>query len=239
MICDKIDEINTIAQQNNENPDIYQSSKAIIPNTILFDVIPIFLKYIFSLEYQCLIYVEAGSIKKFLIDNFFKAISFERLIQFSFVCLDFIKQNNNSIECSNNIKLNEIINACDCIIQILNVQSQFNEIENYFTSDKCHSFFEALLDVSYDLVHQHLAENSFTAKNQLKLIMQQQIKSNTSENSETEVYYAKAIFLGKFIEHFFQNDERCHLDIEEQNAQFLIRLKVSNDNFFSFFIQIN
>lgn len=196
LLNDKIACITSYSEQKNEDPNIFQMHNATTTNSGVFAVTRTFLKNIVDLLSACLVYVEAASIQKFFIDNFFGVIHFERLVQLSFVCLNYI---NKSLTESRSNSLDDVLCASDCIVQIINVHALFIQSDNYYTGDKCDKFFEALVDVSYRLVYDHLAERLLIQRNSLASIVEHQNRANRFSD-ETEMLYAKAIFLGKFIE---------------------------------------
>lgn len=200
ILNDKIVSITSNSERNNENPDIFQIHGATIANSAIFAVTRTFLRNIVDLLYGCLVYVEAASIQKFFIDHFFSVINFERLVQLSFLCLNYI---NESLTENGFTSFDDVLCACDCIAQIINVHALFMQSDNYYTGDKCNTFFEALVDVSYRLVHEHLAERLLIQRNSLASIVEHQNRANRFSD-EMEMRYAKAIFLGKFIEQHAQ-----------------------------------
>lgn len=195
MLCSKLEDIYFKLYENNENPNTYESHKtsSITPD-IRIDLkkvmpcVQIFLKEIMSLEMECLIYVEATAIRKFIDEHFFRMISFERLTQFAFVCLNFLEHFDETPESS------LMFTASDCLLQILRTQASFNETDNQFDN----SFYISLLNVCYLMADRFLASKLFIHKNQLNTIVNQLKVSNKLETSEE--YYAMAIFLAKFIE---------------------------------------
>lgn len=159
-----------------------------------------FLKCISSLQQQCMIYVEVAFINKFFIEHFFKSINFQRLAHFASICLDYIGKLCSS---NNGKNVDNLTIACDCIKQIIRTQSIFNETTNFFSIDESTIFFQKLLLVLYDVIRFNLANQSFLERNQLNSIVNQL-------ESEDELLFAKAIFLGVFIEDCFSKSNGCH-----------------------------
>lgn len=206
MLSNKIDSI--IPETNNEQADVYQSRTATLANGELFAVIRTFLQNITDLFAECLVYVEAVSIKKFFVDNFFGSINFDDLVRLSFVCVDYVSEHIERA-INGDGSLDHVLCACDCIVHIINLHALFHQSESYYTGDKSTQFFEAIIDVSYRLVYDHLANKQFIHRNALAgIIEQQQRVHRLSDDIETR--HAKAIFLGKFIEQYLDDRDNSN-----------------------------
>lgn len=188
--------------QNSENPDIEQSAgldHATRSMRETMTALCIFLKNILQLQQQCMIYVEVSSVNKFLSEHLFQKLDFQRLVQFSFACLNFIEttQSNDNIQ-----SIDDLTMACDCLAQIIRIQSTFNESNNYFNTDESHDFFDRLLLCLYELVRKNLVTESFLEKNQLNMILNGQTQTDEIETT-AQLCYAKAVFLGAYVESNF------------------------------------
>lgn len=219
LLCNKMDEIVVKLDQNSENPDINQS--AVLNRTTCgtrqtMDALCIFLKYMLRLQQECMIYVEVLFVNKFLTEQMFRKLDFRRLEQFAMVCLNFIEcvQTNENIG-----NVDDLTIACDCLIQILRIQATFNESNNYFNTDDSNGFFNRLLLNLYELVRKNLASESFLEKNQLKSILNQRNDGDKIE-SQAELCYAKAIFLGVFVENHF-NSSNVNRNYSSKNVDHL------------------
>lgn len=201
-LSDKIDSI--IPTPSASPADIYHVQASALANSGLFAASRTFFEQIVQLHAECLVYVEAASIQKFFVENLFGSIGFDRLVRLSFACVDFVSEHvsPNGID-----GLDHVLCACDCIVHIINLHAVFNQSESYYTGDKCSRFFEAIIDASYQLVYDHLADKQLIQRNALSLIMEQQQRTQKLAD-DIETRYAKAIFLGKFIEQHF--DDRAN-----------------------------
>lgn len=194
--------------ENNENDKpVYKSCRipdSHVPNfrEIMISLSKL-LKSIDQLEKECLIYIEAQSIKKFLDEHFYRALCFDKLMQFAIVCLNFIEQCTPANDSRN---LTDVAIACDCLATILNAHTIKMESVNETHACELSSFFETLLDVSYQLVSRYLVSGPFLEKNQLSKIIEEQTRAQKADD-KVEALYAKAIILGKFIEIYYCDDQ--------------------------------
>lgn len=242
MLSIKMDEIFSILDQNNEAPS---SGRQIICDQSTYELkavmasLSTFLKCIATLQQQCMIYVEVSFVNKFFIKHFFKAINFQRLFQFAFVCLNFIEKPQSS---TNQANEDDLTIACDCLNQIIRTQTIFNESENYFATDKSYTFFHKLLEILYEVVRLNLSNKSFLEKHQLNTLINEQNKVRT-DVADAESLYAKAIFLGVFVENAFNrtNANECQemeihnlLNSFRENILSLIIATLRSDSFYFF-----
>lgn len=153
------------------------------------------LKCIVNLQLECMIYVEVGSINKFINEHIIRRLNFDRLIRFALVSLDLIEKQHANERIMN---VDDLTVTCDALTHIIRINSIFNESDNYFNTDKCHRFFSRLLFQLYEIVRQHLASHSFLEKHQLAALLSKQNADQT--NTTTQTLHARAIFLGAFIE---------------------------------------
>lgn len=206
MLCNKMNGIIAKLDENSENVNIDQ---AVAQNRNTCEIretmtaLCIFSKYVLQLQQQCMIYVEVSFVNKFLNDHLFQKLDFQRMVQFSLVCLNFIECTQSS---DSNQKIDDLTTACQCLAKIMRIQFTFNESNNYFNTDDSHGFFNRLLPCLYDLVREHLAAESFLEKNQLNIILNEQNQTNESETT-AQLCYAKAIFLGAYVESNFVTTE--------------------------------
>lgn len=242
LLCNKMDGIITKLDQNSENPDIEQSAgldHATRSMRETMTALCIFLKNILQLQQQCMIYVEVSSVNKFLSEHLFQKLDFQRLVQFSFACLNFIEttQSNDNIQ-----SIDDLTKACDCLAQIIRIQSTFNESNNYFNTDESHDFFDRLLLCLYELVRKNLVTESFLEKNQLNMILNGQTQTDEIETT-AQLYYAKAVFLGAYVESYFDMSDiiKCgaskdigHLNSFKEIILSLTIATMRNESFYFF-----
>lgn len=204
ILCKKMDSIFTTFDQNIENPNAHQN---ILSNCVTIELkevmvtVTTLLNCTAELQQQCMIYVEVSFIDKFLSEHIFRLLSFERLVQLSSVCLSFIENSHTdgNVMCENVLQI-----ACTCLSDILKIQAIFNESNNFYITQESHSFFNRLLAVLYEIVKNILASKSFLEKNQLKQIISQRNQTDRND-AAAELSYAKAIFLGVFVECCYNN----------------------------------
>lgn len=240
LLCNKMDNIFDITAPTNEN-DNQQS--AITHYRELKEIIaPLrnLLRCILSLQLECMIYVEVTAVKKFMNEHIFQRMNFQRLIKFASICLDFvgIARNNDTIT----MNIDDLTIACDCLTQIIRMNFIFNESNNYFSSDKCHDFFNQLLETMYDIVYQHMASQTFLGKNQLEQLLNKYGENEAQTTAHMQ--HAKAIFLGLFVENSLDtksmnhsctpNDEISHLNSFEETLLSLIITTMRSDLFYFF-----
>lgn len=204
-LCDKMDDIFLKLDQNTENPDVSQGAALNHVTTDIQDVMVslcTFLKCTLTLQQECMIYVEVSVVNKFLGEQIFRKLDFQRLAQFALACLSLIE-----ILCSNECItiFDDLISSCECIAQIIRIQTIFNDAKNYFDTDESHGFFNRLLLILYEIVRKHFASKSFLEMNQLKTILNEQNQTDQIE-TDAELSYAKAIFLSVFVECSFHKN---------------------------------
>lgn len=204
ILCNKMDVSWLKIDQNSENPDNNQhdiSHREAIQLRETVMSLNVLLNSIFDVQQQCMIYVEVSFINRFLTENIFRTLDFQRLVQFSHICVSFIEricldEKHNKSE----THFNTLVDTCACLSQILRVQAVFNEANNYFTTDESCAYFNRLVSVLYNLVYENLASEWFLEKNQLKTIRNERNHIDDVESGAAELLYAKAIFLGVFVE---------------------------------------
>lgn len=187
---------------NDENvPCSFELHRIMLPHSIEMDFklcvvgIQAFLKGVMNLYLECLIYIEAGTFKRFTNENFFRTLSFEQLTHFAFICLNFVEQ----FGYGDQIEYSDLYSVCDCLYRIQTIQLWFNENNNHFTSDESSSFFAGLLNGCYTMVDRHLASKLFIQNNNRNIIMDK-LKSSNDTANESVLQYAKAVYLSKFID---------------------------------------
>lgn len=236
ILCNKMDNIFSKLDQNIENPDTNQNPIRVKNelNEVMSSVC-VLLKYVTELQQQCMIYVEVTFINKFLNEQIFQILDFQRLIQLSLVCLNFIE--NIQLN-ENETYLEDLTLACICLTHMLRIQAIFNE-SNYYASSESHSFFDRLLTVLYEVVRQNLASELFLEKNQLKTIINERNQVDVNK-TDAELSYAKAVFLGVFVESCFDSNgqkisgENPHLNSIQENVLSLIIATLRSDSFYFF-----
>lgn len=241
LICTKMSSLSAKIHDNNQTDDkllhkTCQIFDCFVPNLkeIMISLTKL-LKCIEKLEQECLIYIEAQAIKKFLDEHFFRELNYERLMQFAVLCLNFIEQ---SLPIKDGVNLADIAITCDCLTAILNLQTVKAENANESHSRELNSMYEALLDVSYQLVGRYLFSDSFMAKNQLSKTVEQQNRTQRADE-QTELLYAKSIVLGKFIEICHSDNRSERIPILTANTEYLSVLRVSLKLFFLFYGENN
>lgn len=187
------------------------------------------LKCILNLQLECMVYVDVGSVNKFLNEQIFQRLNFERLTQFAVACLDFVEYSHLHLNIDN------LTIACDCLTQIIRINFIFNESNNYFNTDMCHEFLKRLLVTLYGIVREHFVSHSLLEKNRLKCSLNKQ-NDNQAETS-AQMLHAKAIFLGAFVENSFDANNinhSCSSSSFEGTLRSLI-VVVMQSNLFYFF----
>lgn len=205
ILCNKMDTIFAKHDQNIEIPDADQSGMSNRDTNELKQVlvsVSVLLECAAELQQQCMIYVEVSFINRFFTEHIFRVLNFQRLVQFSWTCLNFIE---NSIANENEKSVEHLTISCTCLTQILKSLSIFNESSNFFTTDASHTFFNRLLVVLYEVVQKYLANESILEKCQLKSILSDRCQADKID-ATAELSYAKAIFLGVFVESNFNKD---------------------------------
>lgn len=196
------------------------------------------LRWIMQLQHECMIYVEVSCVNKFINENFFAKLNVQLLVEFSFVLLSFIDDihSNDSYTTVDSLSI-----ACDCLTQIIRTQFTFNESNNFFRSaDESHAFFSRLLRLLYDIVEHNLACESFLERNQLKSILKEN-DQRFEIDMDSRLSYAKAIFLGAFIENSFDETNsipsclnKSHLNTFIETIRSLIIVTMRSDSFYFF-----
>lgn len=212
ILCDRMDGIFAGLDQNSENPDVSQGTALNHVTTDIKDVMVslcTFLKCTLTLQQQCMIYAEVSVINKFLSEQIFRKLDFQRLVQFSLACLSLI-ENLCTNECVPIFE--DLISACDCLAQIIRIQAIFNDSRSYFDTDESHGFFNRLLLILYEIVRKHLASKSFLEMNQLQTILDEQNQTDKIE-TDAALSYAKAIFVSVFVESSFHKNGAYDVNI--------------------------
>lgn len=231
LLCNKMDNIfKKSIQVNDENGQRRQSTTH---NCALMEIMVALrnlLKCILKLQLECMIYVEVASMNKFINEHIFRRLNFERLFQFALACLDFVESTHQN---DNTVNIDDLTIACDCLTQIIRINFIFNESDNYFNTEKCHSFFNRLLVTLYEIVCQRMASQSFLEKNQLKSLLNKQSKN------DADLLHAKAVFLGAFVENSFDasginHSDKSHLSVFEDTLRSMIVATMRSDSFYFF-----
>lgn len=238
IMSSKLDEICLNYDQNNEKPfdgGYIGVDRSTFELKAVMASMSVFLRCIAMLQKQCMIYIEVSFINKFFVEHFFKAINFQRLVQFAFVCLHFIERTHSM---TNNTNMDDVTIAGATLSQIIRAQSIFDESANFFATDESYTFFHKIVVVLYDVVHTNLSSKSFLEKYQLNKIL------NESNQMDSELSYAKAIFLAVFVEHSFDKattNRKCdnlengnHLTSFRESMLSLIIDTLRSDSFYFF-----
>ncbi|XP_031632927.1 huntingtin [Contarinia nasturtii] len=214
-LCNKMDVIFAKLEQNSENLNATQTTDhdTIIQLKEVMTAVSVLLECLAELQQQCMIYAEVSFVNKFLDEHMFRMLSFQRLVRFSSICL-------NSIE---HLPVNETFLeiACNCINHILRTQATFNESNNFFATNESHDFFNRLLTILYEIIRKNFASQLFLEKNQLKTILNERTQTDFNKTDTADLSYARAIFLGVFVENCFDPKE----EKTQQNANQLNTFK--------------
>lgn len=224
-ICSIINDIELICKTINRNTvdhfitkDVKETANAVF----------VLMNCIDRLENQCLIYVEAQFVEKFFRDNLLKASHFDRFISLSNACLLCAQSNLRKFSIGKETDvdiLDDILLVCKCVDAVLRQRHIIGEININLMDQNQDQFIELLVDVVYNLIAHFLASKNFIRKYSLKHVMSQQNRRN-KQDTETETKYAKAIFIGKFIECYYSSANDENIKFLTSNTFHLIRMKV-------------
>lgn len=206
ILCNKMDIIIAKYEKNHANPNVTQSINGNHEITGLEQVmhsVSVLLECATELQQQCMIYVEVSFINRFFTEHIFRVLSFQQLVQFTWICLNFIE---NSNACENEANVEHLTMTCTCLTHILKSLAIFNESNNFFTTEASLNFFDRLLVALYDIVRKYLASKSILEKCELKTILCERSHTD-SIDAAAELSYAKAIFLGVFVESCFNKSD--------------------------------
>lgn len=171
-------------------------------------------------ETECLMYVEAQFVEKFIEKNFLRPTDYEKLVQFVCACLHRI---TNILNASN--RLNELQNICECIDAVLRQRHVVAEINNNLA--KFDSLTHLLVPVVYETLKNFLVSTTFLQTYSIENLMEQLRQRSRCENADVELKYAKAIFIGKFIECCYSVGEDDTSTVFTSSAHHLVIFKVS------------
>lgn len=235
MLATKMDELLLKYDQNNENPiEKKQNDSEHSTNEFkaIMTALSTLLRRISALQQQCMIYVEVTFVNKFFNEQFFKVLHPQRVVQFAFVCLQFAEKVHSL---NNSTNSDDLTIACDCLSQIIRTQAIFCESPNYFATDESYTFFHKLLLLLYEVVRTNLATKSFLGKYQLNSLL------NEQHQTAAQLTYAKAIFLGVFVENTFDNtneshalDDQNHLNSFQESILSLVIATLRSESFYFF-----
>lgn len=239
ILCNKMDAFFAKHDGNSENPDANLSITCDHELKPLMLSLCVLLECATELQQQCMIYVEVSFINRFFTEHIFRTLNFQRLVQFSWICLNVIENGSKS-----ETSVDYLTVTCECLNHILKTHAIFNESNNFFITDDSHKFFNRLLIALYDIVQQKLANQSILEKCQLKSIFNERNQSDTTD-AATELCYAKAVFLGVFVESCFNEiDSRetrmmtdyKHLNSFKETVLSLVVSTLRSDSFYFFAI---
>lgn len=174
-------------------------------------------------EYECLVYVEAQFVEKFIGKHLLRHTDFDVFVRFVCVCLTRIKEisknQSNDLDCANNVQC-----ICKCIDAVLRQRHIVAEVNNNFTK------FEALRNVLVPTVYQvlkvYLTSETFTQTYALDHLIEQQRHRQHCEDREIELKYAMAIFIGKFVECCYGIGDGSTSIMLTSNVHHVVKFKV-------------
>lgn len=240
MLCNKMDAIFVQHDQNYENPDNANQSFTCNQNTVelkqIMLTVSVLLECVAELQHQCMIYVEVSFINRFFVEHIFRVLGLQRLVQFAWICL-------NVIESDGNVEYLSV--SCACLNHILRTQAIFNESNTFFISDESCTFFNRLLLALYEVVRTNLATKSMLERNRLKSIFSEQSRNSDKVDAVAELSYAKAVFLGVFVESCYNANDSAqtklttdsnHLNSFKETVLSLITSTLRSNSFYFFAI---
>lgn len=246
ILCNKMDTVFMTMDQNSEIPDTIQyvvTHREAIQLREIVMTLNVLLNCILDVQQQCMIYVEVSFVNRFLCDNIFRILDFQRLVQLSYICLNFIESiYSDEKQYKSERQLNTLAETCACLSQIQRVQFVFNEANNYFITNESCAYFNRLVSNLYNMVHENLASEWFLEKNQLKTIRNEHNQIHIDEDGlgSADLLYAKAIFLGVFVESSFDaNGQKTASNANQLNSfrENVLSLTIDalrNDSFYFF-----
>lgn len=148
-------------------------------------------------ECECLVYVGAQFVEQFIEKHFLRHKDFDVIIRFVCICLACVQR--KSINRSNDIDgVNGIQGLCECVNTVLRQRHIVAEINNNLV--KHEALTNALVPTVYEVLKKFLASATFMQTYALEHLVEQQRHRQHYEDTESERKYAKAIFIGKFVE---------------------------------------
>lgn len=161
-----------------------------------------FLAWIERMESVALTYIDAKCVEKFITMHFLRSENCEHVIRFVICCLKRAEELLRTEKPRGH--WNEIRELCRCVSTALRarrIESSVQEnMENYAGLENL------LISVTYDSIKCFLADESFLNAFHLDQIVEKQCRLNREDES-SELKYAKAIFIAKFVEANYSRED--------------------------------
>lgn len=185
-----------------------------------------FLSWVERMESVALTYIDAQCVEKFITMHFLRSENCEHVIRFVIYCL---KRAGELLRTKMPRRhWNKIRELCRCVSTALRarrIESSIQEnMENYDGLENL------LISVTYDSIKCFLADESFLNAFQLDQIVEKQCRFNREDES-SELKYAKAIFIAKFVEKNYSRGDSTSSAIDPlfvvQFREILLSLSIS------------
>lgn len=181
------------------------------------------LKCIEQTEYECLVYVEAQFVEKFIGKHLLRHTDFDVFVRFVCVCLTRIKKISENQ--SNDLnRTNDVLCICKCIDAVLRQRHIVAEVNNNLM--KFGALRNVLVPTVYRVLKEYLASETFSQTYALDHLIEQQRHRQHCEDRETELKYAMAIFIGKFVECCYGVDDGSNSTMLTSNVHHVVKFKV-------------
>lgn len=185
-----------------------------------------FLRCIERSECECLVYVEAQFVERFIGKHLLRHTDFDAFVRFVCVCLNHVdgilKNHTNDLD-----RVNDVRNLCECINVVLQERHIVAEINNNLA--KYETLTNALVPTVYEVLKRFLASATFMQTYGLEHLMEYQRRRQRCEDTQTEMKYAMAIFIGKFVECCYAVGDGESSTKLTSNVHHLVKFKVGRN----------
>lgn len=174
-------------------------------------------------ECECLVYVGAQFVEQFIEKQFLRPKDFDAIIRFVCECLarvqHIMRKRSNDMDGVDGIQV-----LCECINAVLRQRHIVAEINSNLP--KHGALTNALVPTVYEVLKSFLASATFKQTYALDHLVEQQRHRRHYEDTESELKYSKAIFIGKFVECCFAVGDADNSTALTTNVHHLVKFKV-------------
>lgn len=173
-------------------------------------------------ECECLVYVGAQFVEQFIEKQFLRHKDFDVIIRFVCECLARVQRimENRSNDMNG---VDGLQGLCEGINAVLRQRHIVAEINNNLA--KHEALTNALVPTVYEVLKRSLVSATFMKTHALEHLVEQQRHRRHCEDTESELKYAKAIFIGKFVESCYAVDADTST-VLTANVHHLVQFKV-------------
>lgn len=175
-------------------------------------------------ENECLVYVEAPFVEKFIGRHLLRQTDYTTFVRLACVCLnranEIMRDPEEDSDCVRRLR-----SLCECVNAVLQQRHIVADVNSNL--DKYGALTDILVPTVYEVLKRFLAGATFMHTYGVEHLMELQRHRQRCEDTETERKYAMAIFIGKFVECCYAvGDDDSSMKLTS-SALYLVQFKVS------------